>query len=63
LRLQINSPALDIGDLLLLPSDVLDLDGDGDTSERVPLDVAHETRIIDALGGGAKVDLGAHERQ
>jgi hypothetical protein len=63
LRLQINSPALDIGDLLLLPSDVLDLDGDGDTSERVPLDVALETRIIDALGGGAKVDLGAHERQ
>jgi predicted outer membrane repeat protein len=63
LRLQINSPALDAGDLLLLPSDVLDLDGDADTLERLPLDVALEPRIVNALGGGAKVDLGAHERQ
>ena len=63
LRLQINSPAVDAGDLAALPSDVTDIDGDGDTSERLPLDIALRPRVVDALGGGAKVDMGAHERQ
>lgn len=63
LRLQINSPALDAGDLSAVPSDVTDVDEDGDTSERLPLDVALKPRVVDALGTGAKVDMGAHERQ
>jgi predicted outer membrane repeat protein len=63
LRLQSNSPAVDTGDTAALPSDVLDLDGDGNTSETLPVDGSLLPRVVDALGGGAKVDMGAYERQ
>jgi predicted outer membrane repeat protein len=63
LRLQSNSPAVDTGDTGALPSDVLDLDRDGNTAETLPLDGSLLPRVVDAVGGGAKVDRGAYERQ
>jgi predicted outer membrane repeat protein len=56
LRLKSGSPALDAGDSTLLPLDSRDLDGDGNTSERIPLDLSRNTRVV-----GANVDLGAYE--
>lgn len=56
LRLQPGSPALDAGDAAHLPADAADLDGDGDTAEPVPLDLAGEMRVQ----AGA-LDLGAYE--
>ncbi|MEA5537307.1 cadherin domain-containing protein [Crocosphaera sp. XPORK-15E] len=56
LRLKSGSPALDAGDSTLLPLDSRDLDGDGNTSERIPLDLSRNTRVA-----GANVDLGAYE--
>ncbi|MDB9421668.1 cadherin domain-containing protein [Microcystis aeruginosa CS-563/04] len=56
LRLKSGSPALDAGDSTLLPLDSRDLDGDGNTSERIPLDLSRNSRIV-----GANVDLGAYE--
>ena len=40
LRLRLDSPALDEGDNDLLPPDPFDLDGDGDVSETLPVDLA-----------------------
>ncbi|MCU7241951.1 MAG: cadherin domain-containing protein [Microcystis aeruginosa WS75] len=56
LRLKAGSPALNGGDVNLLPADSRDLDGDGNTSEKIPLDLAGNTRVV-----GANVDLGAYE--
>ncbi|TRU55794.1 MAG: cadherin [Microcystis aeruginosa Ma_QC_C_20070823_S13] len=56
LRLKSGSPALDAGDSTLLPLDSRDLDGDGNTSERIPLDLSRNSRVV-----GANVDLGAYE--
>lgn len=56
LRLQDNSPAIDVADTTLLPTDELDLDGDGDTSERIPFDHDGLARIY-----GETLDMGAHE--
>ncbi|MCZ8189102.1 MAG: cadherin domain-containing protein [Microcystis sp. LE19-338.1B] len=56
LRLKAGSPALNAGDVNLLPLDSRDLDGDGNTSEKIPLDLASNTRVVDA-----NVDLGAYE--
>jgi predicted outer membrane repeat protein len=56
LRLVLGSPAIDVGDNNALPADVLDLDGDGNTSERLPVDLAGHTRIANSI-----VDLGAYE--
>jgi predicted outer membrane repeat protein len=56
LRLKSGSPALDAGDSTLLPLDSRDLDGDGNTSERIPIDLSRNTRVV-----GANVDLGAYE--
>ena len=50
------SPAINVGDDALLPSDHTDLDDDGNTSEPLPLDLAGEARIL-----GPPVDLGAYE--
>ncbi|MBT8485808.1 MAG: right-handed parallel beta-helix repeat-containing protein [Phycisphaerae bacterium] len=57
-RLQPGSPAIDAASLPGLPSDVTDLDGDGDVDEPLPLDLADDARVI-----GASVDMGAFEFQ
>jgi len=56
LQLQPGSPAADLGDTSLLPSDVSDIDDDGDTNERLPLDLAGSQRVKDG-----SVDAGAYE--
>jgi predicted outer membrane repeat protein len=56
LRLKAGSPALNAGDVNLLPADSRDLDGDGNTTEKIPLDLAVNTRVA-----GANVDLVAYE--
>ncbi len=68
LRLQLVSPAIDAGDNRAVPADTADLDGDGDTAEPLPLDLAGNPRFIDIAdkadtGNGTApiVDMGAHE--
>ncbi len=70
LRLQAGSPCIDAGDSTAVPADTSDLDGDGDTSEPVPVDLAGNARFVDdpsapntgiPLGGGPVVDMGAWE--
>ena len=56
LRLTLGSPCIDSASNNALPSDVADLDGDGDTNEVLPLDIGGGTRIINNV-----VDMGAHE--
>ncbi len=55
-RLATGSPCLNAGSNDLLPVDELDLDGDGDTQEPLPIDLAGEPRIKDGA-----VDMGAYE--
>ena len=59
-RLMAGSPAIDAGNNNGLLIDVLDLDRDGDTEDRVSVDLDGNVRIHDA-GGGTVVDLGAYE--
>lgn len=68
LRLGAGSPAIDAGDNALVPADGFDLDGDMDTSEPIPFDVAGEQRLTDdpatpdtGAGTAPIVDIGAHE--
>lgn len=64
LRLGDASPAIDAGSNALLPADVFDLDGDGDTAEPLPLDLAGNARVVDGSASGTPVvDMGAYERQ
>ncbi len=56
LRLREGSPGIDYGLQSFLPADIWDLDGDGDTTERLPLDLNGEVRVQ-----GAEVDLGPYE--
>ena len=56
LRLQSDSPAVDAGDNSLLPADEFDMDGDGDTAEPIPFDLAGAARIRNEV-----VDIGAYE--
>ncbi|MEN6335748.1 MAG: hypothetical protein ABFE01_15965, partial [Phycisphaerales bacterium] len=56
LRLCRDSPCIDAGKVDALPEDILDLDGDGDTEEPLPLDHDGHSRIVDKT-----VDLGAYE--
>jgi hypothetical protein len=56
LRLLATSPALDAGNNADLPADTADLDGDGDTSEPLPLDLDGGPRIVNGI-----VDMGAYE--
>jgi hypothetical protein len=55
-RLQSNSPAIDAGNQSALPSDVLDIDQDGNTSEPVPYDFEGNSRVMNGA-----VDMGAIE--
>jgi len=70
LRVQAGSPCLDAGDNAAVPADVLDLDGDGNRAERLPVDVLGQPRRVDdpaapdvGAGTAPLVDMGAHERQ
>ena len=56
LRLAPGSPCINSGDQTYLPADTTDLDGDGDTTDRIPVDLAGRERIL-----GPKVDMGAYE--
>ena len=55
-RIGNQSPCIDAGDDGALPRDSADLDGDGDTSERIPLDLDGKRRSY-----GNWVDMGAYE--
>ncbi|MBU0490223.1 MAG: DUF11 domain-containing protein [Chloroflexi bacterium] len=70
LRLQSTSPAIDAGDNGVVPTDTQDLDGDGNTGEPIPFDLAGNPRQVDIIttpdtGAGSPpiVDLGAYEVQ
>ena len=56
LRLISGSPAINAGDNSVLPSDLLDLDRDGDLVELIPVDLDHNQRIADV-----RVDIGSYE--
>lgn len=63
-----SSPALDAGDSTVVPTDTLDLDGDGILTETLPLDFAGHPRQLDVggspdTGNGTAplVDMGAYE--
>jgi hypothetical protein len=68
LRLMPGAPCIDAGSNSAVPADMLDVDGDGDTSEPLPLDLAGRSRFSDdALtpdtGSGLPpvVDMGCYE--
>ena len=56
LRLRADSPAIDAGSNSTLPADETDLDGDGNTSEPIPLDLVGAARVENGT-----VDIGAYE--
>ncbi len=58
LRLQAGSPAINTGSLSSLPADVGDVDGDGNTAEVLPLDLAGKPRVA-----GGSPDPGAYEAE
>lgn len=67
-RLSDGSRAIDAGNNYRVPLDVLDLNGDGDTTERLPVDLAESHRMINdpnvadtGFGPPPLVDLGAYE--
>lgn len=55
-----NSPLIDGGANLELPPDTFDIDNDGDTTERLPIDIIGTQRIIQ-IGSLNRVDVGAYE--
>lgn len=67
--LMMSSPAIDAGSGLLVPPDFMDDDGDGNTAERLPLDLPGFTRFSDDPltpdtgidAGQGVVDIGAFE--
>ncbi|MFH1110385.1 MAG: right-handed parallel beta-helix repeat-containing protein, partial [Planctomycetota bacterium] len=68
LRLQAGSPAIDAGNTTTLPTDTYDLDGDGNTIERLSLDLGGNPRVLDdpttadtGVPGSSVVDMGAYE--
>jgi len=56
-RLKSDSPCINKGSTALLPSDVLDLDGDGNAGETLPVDLEGDTRVQ-----STQVDMGAYEQ-
>ncbi|MEQ8770384.1 MAG: right-handed parallel beta-helix repeat-containing protein [Phycisphaerales bacterium] len=67
-RLGPGSPAIDAGDNAALPTDVTDLDDDGDFIELVPVDLDSNPRRLDdpltvdtGLGKVPVIDIGAYE--
>ena len=73
-RLSPGSPCIDAADDTAAPPDGADLDDDGDTAERTPLDLGGEPRFMDDLGTvdtgvpdppdyAEIVDMGAYEFQ
>jgi len=64
LQLQPDSPAIDSGSNLLIPPDLGDIDGNGDTSEPLPVDHVGNPRVVndpDVLPDEAIIDRGAYE--
>ncbi len=56
------SPCIDIADNNGLPDDISDLDGDGETVERLPFDIDSNPRIFDGDNDNIPVvDMGAYE--
>lgn len=55
-RLGHGSPCLDAGNTSYLPADLADLDGDGNTTEPLPIDLAGSPRIANG-----NLDMGAYE--
>jgi hypothetical protein len=69
-RLQPTSPCIDAGDNTQAAPDLSDIDGDGDSSEPVPLDIVLKPRFKDVatvpdtgVGPPPIIDLGCYERQ
>lgn len=69
LSLAAGSPCVDSGDNSLVLPDVADLDGNGITNERHPVDIAGQDRFVDdpatadtGVGTGPLIDRGALER-
>lgn len=56
LHLQAGSAMRDMGDIALLPLDILDLDQDTDVAEPLPFDHDGNDRVA-----GVEVDIGAYE--
>ncbi len=55
------SPAIDAGSSQWVPADSLDMDGDGNTDEPMPFDLAGAPRIQSGNGAPGTVDMGAYE--
>ncbi len=69
-RLWAGSPCIDAGDNGAVPPDIADVDGDGDTAERTPLDLGGNLRFVNdcetpdtGTGTPPIVDMGAYEYQ
>ena len=70
LHLLSGSPCIDAGDSTAVPSDEFDIDGNGNTGERLPLDLDGNPRFVDdpdtpdsGCGFPAVVDMGVYEFQ